>query len=91
MTEPWNVRAADEPLWRNHYPDGLTEDAIAALQEEVDAELRRAGYPVRSPQPRRRPAPARPRKEGRRAPRGRRTSPTKRGPGRNADRRRDER
>lgn len=30
----------------NHYPDGLTIEAITALQREVDDELRREGYPV---------------------------------------------
>lgn len=29
----------------NHYPDGLTRAAIAALQREVYDELRREGYP----------------------------------------------
>lgn len=29
-----------------HHPDGLTFEAITALQHEVDAELHRDGYPV---------------------------------------------
>ena len=84
MTDPLNPLAADEPL--NHYPDGLTCDVVTALQREVDAELRREGYPVRSPRSRRRPAPARPRRERRR----RRTAPTKRGPGRSSTEKRAE-
>ncbi|EHR48339.1 hypothetical protein SacmaDRAFT_0020 [Saccharomonospora marina XMU15] len=35
----------------NHYPDGLTIEAITALQREVNDELRREGYPVRPEQP----------------------------------------
>lgn len=30
----------------NHYPDDLTIEVITALQQEVDAELRKEGYPV---------------------------------------------
>lgn len=30
----------------NHYPDGLTPEAITALQREVDDALRQEGYPV---------------------------------------------
>jgi hypothetical protein len=35
----------------NHYPDGLTIEAITALQREVNDELRREGYPVQPEQP----------------------------------------
>lgn len=34
----------------NHYPDGLTIEAITALQREVNEELRREGYPVQPAQ-----------------------------------------
>lgn len=88
MTDFFDALTADGPLWPDHHPDSLTFDAITALQREVDAELRREGYPMRSREPRRRPSPARSRRERRRrgssrvAPRRRPTAPTKRGPGR---------
>lgn len=47
----------------NHYPDGLTIEAITALQREVNDELRREGYPVQPVQQAfmaARPAPAHP-------------------------------
>jgi hypothetical protein len=34
----------------NHDPDGLTIEAITALQREVNDELRREGYPVQPAQ-----------------------------------------
>ncbi|PFG50133.1 hypothetical protein ATK36_5338 [Amycolatopsis sulphurea] len=35
----------------NHYPDGLTIEAITALQREVNDELRREGYPIPQAEP----------------------------------------
>jgi hypothetical protein len=37
----------DYPASHDFYPDGLTRDAITALQRDVDRELRREGFPVR--------------------------------------------
>ena len=43
--------AAGRVMAANHYPDGLTIEAIIALQWEVTDELRREGYPVQPAPP----------------------------------------
>lgn len=58
----------------NHYPDGLTIEAITALQREVNDELRREGYPVQPAQSQSafmagRPAPARRHRDNHSSPR----------------------
>jgi len=69
----------------NHYLDGLTFEAITALQQDVDEELRRKGYPV-PPWPELvRRTRARTAAGGARQPRGR--TPARRGHGARSQRR----
>jgi excisionase family DNA binding protein len=46
MTTPDFSANPDFSTGHDYYPDGLTRDAITALQRDVNRELRREGYPV---------------------------------------------
>ena len=48
---PMSSTDDDFSTYRGFYPDGLTPEAITAVQRDVDRELRRDGYPVRHSQP----------------------------------------